>query len=233
MSGEVESRLSGSLRRTVRWGALAAAVAVVLTTALPGAASGMPTAGSVALPPPDTCIAPILTCYIVLSIASGSHGNHENVTGERFWPGEPFTVYFWNGTPGASASIVASGSTGTGSFSVTFPIPTEPVGNYTIFVTDVAGDNQSAAFHLTHLRASPGSGAVGSTIALNGQGFLPDHEVKFRLHGTHAPPVATCRTNGYGNFSDCRISVPNVPAGKSTLVATDGTYTARVEFAVS
>ena len=221
------------LGRHRRWVALGGGLAVVLALTVPGIASGCFASGSAALPPPDSCVAPLLPCYILLSIYSGSHGNPETVTGARFWPGEPFTVYFWNGTVGASAAVVASGSTGTGSFSASFRVPGDPVGNYTIFVTDPAGDNQSASFHLTHLRASPDSGPVGNTTALNGQGFLPDRVMKFHLHGMRAATTALCQTNRHGNFSSCRVTIPNVPTGTTHLVATDGTYTARIEFVVS
>jgi hypothetical protein len=216
-----------------RWVVTVGVVAALLGWAGPTAATGVAAGGGYALPPPDTCIAPILPCYIVLSIESGSHGNRETVTGARFWPGEPFTVYFWNGTAGAPALAVASGSTGTGGFSVSFPVPNDPVGNYTVFVTDLAGDNQSAAFHLTHLGAHPNSGPVAGTTSVSGQGFLPDHLVRFRIHGAHAATTARCETDRYGNFSDCRITVPEVPTGSARLTATDGTYTARIEFVVN
>jgi hypothetical protein len=220
-------------RRHRRGFALAGVVAAVLTLTAPGIASGSLAGGSAAGPPPNTCIAPILPCYIVLSILSGSHGNKETVTGARFWPGEPFTVYFWNGTAGASAAAVAYGSTGTGSFSAAFRIPKGPVGNYTVFVTDLAGDNQSASFHLTHMTANPSSGSVANTTSLSGQGFLPDHVVKFHLHGARAPTGARCQTNGHGDFSRCLATIPNVSTGTALLTATDGTNTARIEFVVT
>lgn len=212
---------------------LAGAVAVVLALTVPNVASGSLTGGDSSIPPANTCIIPFLPCYILLSIDSGSPGNKETVTGAQFYPDEPYTVYFWNGTSGAPALDVASGSTGTGSFSASFRIPKDPVGGYTIFVTDFAGDNQSAQFQLTHMHASPNSGPVASTILVSGQGFLPDHIMKFHIHGTRAATTARCQTNRYGNFSGCRVTVPNVPTGETQLIATDGTYTARVEFVVS
>jgi len=208
-------------------------LAAILVLAVPSLTTADPVAGRTLLPPPNTCIAPVLPCYIVLSIRSGSHGNQELVTGGQFWPGEPLTVYFWNGTAGATAEAVANGTTGTGSFSVSFRVPTDPVGNYTVFVTDLAGDNQSAPFHLTHLHAIPASAGVGNTTTVSGQGFLPDHVVNFHLHGTHALTSARCTTNPYGNFSDCVVTVPSVPTGGTLLTATDGLYTARIHFDVS
>jgi len=213
--------------------ALAGVVGGMLALIVPGLASGGFSGGSAALPPPDSCVAPLLPCYIVLSIDSGSRGNNETVTGARFWPGEPFTVYFWNGTAGATAAAVAAGSTGTGGFTASFPVPKEAVGNYTIFVTDLAGDNQSAAFRLTHLDARPDSGAVANTTSLSGQGFLPDHVVKFHVDGVRALTTTRCETNTHGNFSRCVATVPNVPTGTTHLTATDGTYTARIDFVVS
>jgi len=217
--------------RPRRWVTLAGGVVVALALSIPGLA-----AGSVAPPPgppPNTCIAPILPCYIVLSISSGSHGNKETVTGYRFWPGEPFTVYFWNGQAGAPPRVVGSGSTGTGGFTASFGIPNEPVGSYTVFVTDLAGDNQSAAFHLTHLVARPDSGPVGNTTALSGQGFLPDQVMTFQLRSANASSEAPCRTNAHGNFSGCLVTIPKVRAGSALLTATDGTYSARIHFVVN
>jgi hypothetical protein len=211
----------------------AATTAVVLSLIVLGSAFGSAVAASAPLPPANSCIAPILPCYIVLSITSGSRGNTETVSGYRFWPGEPFTVYFWNGSAGASAPAVGTGSTGTGDFSASFRVPGDPVGNYTVFVTDLAGDNQSAAFHLTRLTASPDSGPVGNTTQLSGQGFLPDHVVRFHVDGVRASTSASCRTNVHGAFSKCALTVPSVPTGSTRLTATDGTYTARIEFVVT
>ncbi len=213
--------------------ALAGAVLVVATWIVSGAAAESFVGVGAPLPPPDSCIAPLLPCYIVLSTDSGSRGNAVTVTGYQFWPGEPLTVYFWNGVPGASAPAVAQGSTGTGSFSVSFDVPKDPVGNFTVFVVDLAGDNQSARFHVTHLTATPGSGPVAGTISVSGQGFLPDHVVKFHVRGVLASTSARCTTNRHGNFSGCVVVVPNAPTGKGLLTATDGTYTARVAFTVS
>ena len=224
------------MRRPFRqrhWSVLAGVVAVALALSVPAIASGSSGSPGPALPPPNTCIAPILPCYIVLSISSGSHGNKETVSGYRFWPGEPFTVYFWNGTAGSSAQVVGSGTTGTGSFTASFATPNDPVGNYTVFVTDVAGDNQSARFHLTYLHASPTSGPVGNTTALSGQGFLPDQALKFHIAGERAVKIAPCETNSRGSFSGCVVRIPNVPTGSTLLTATDGTYIARIGFVVT
>ena len=218
-------------RRPWRRVGLAGTVAVVLALAVPGIAFGSQAGGGAVFPPSNTCVIPFLPCYIDLSISSGSHGNKETVTAAQFYPGEPFTVYFWSAATGAAA--VGSGLTGTGSFTVSFPIPSDPVGSYTVFVTDYAGDNASASFQLTYLRANPDSGGVGNTTLLNGRGFLPDHSMKFQLHGMHVSPIAHCQTNRYGNFSGCRLTIPNVPSGATHLTATDGTYTARIGFVVS
>jgi hypothetical protein len=216
-----------------RWVAWWGSVAVVLTLAGTGVAAAAPVGGSPPLPPANSCVAPLLPCYILLSISSGSHGNQETVTGTNFWPGEPYTVYFWNGTPGATAAVVAYGSTGTGGFSTTFRIPKDPVGNYTVFVTDFAGDNQSGPFHLTALTASPDSATVGNITSVSGQGFLPAHVVEFHVHGLRALTVGRCATNTSGSFTGCSVKVPHAPSGSTELTATDGTYIARISFDVS
>jgi len=223
----------GGVRNLARWVLLAGAVVATVVMVGPSIASGSVSGGITAFPPPNSCAAPVLPCYILLSLASGSHGNNETVTGARFWPGDLFTVYFWNGSAAAGAAAVASGFTGTGSFSASFHVPKDPVGNYTIFVTDLAGDNQSASFHLTYLIAHPNTGPVGNTTSLSGQGFLPDHVVKFHLHGVRASTSVRCKTDSHGNFSGCLVTVPSVPSGKALLTATDGTYIARIQFVVS
>ncbi len=214
-------------RNVAALGAVAVVVALLAsgtTIAAPGTAGG---------PPSNSCVITLAPCYIVLSTASGSHGNSERVNGTGFWPGDQVTVYFWNGVAGSTAQLVATGSTGVGSFSVTFRIPNDPVGNYVVFATDLTGDNQSAAFHLTHLRASPDLGAPGSTTVVNGEGFLPDHVVTFRIEGAKATASPRCRTNASGDFSSCTLTIPSVAPGTTLLKATDGTYTARIRFTVS
>jgi hypothetical protein len=213
--------------------ALSGAATLLAVVTILGITSGSVAAGGVSMPPPDSCAAPLLQCYIVLSVSSGSHGNNETVTGARFYPGEEFSVYFWNGSATAAAPLVAYGSTGTGSFTASFPVPNEPVGNYTVFVTDLIGDNQSAPFHLTHLRATPDSGAVGNTTSLSGQGFLPGHVIKFHVGGVHALTSGRCVTNKYGSFSGCTVTIPKVPTGTARLTATDGRYVARIDFTVT
>jgi hypothetical protein len=214
-----------------RWAALAGAAVLVFVLATPSTVSGSAVGRSPTAPPPSTCGIPFPLCYIVLSIGSGSQGNKETVTGTQFYPDEPYAVYFWNPTSGKPAEV-ASGETGTGSFSVSFLIPKDPVGGYTVYVTDSAGDNQSASFQLTHLRADPGSGSVGNTTSLSGLGFGSDRSMEFHLHGALVSVSGHCRTNRYGNFSACRVTIPDVPTGPALLAATDGTYTARIEFEV-
>jgi hypothetical protein len=212
---------------------LAGAVLVVLALTLPGLAAGTAPGGTATWPPPNNCAAPILPCYIYLSVYSGSHGNRETVTGVRFWPGEPFYVYFWNGTADGAVEVTYGTTDYQGDFAVSFRVPADPVGNYTVLAVDPAGDNQSAAFHLTYLRAHPDSGPVANTTSLSGQGFLPDRLIDFQLHGANASTRVPCRTNANGNFSGCLVKIPKVRTGGTLLTATDGLYTARVRFTVS
>jgi hypothetical protein len=221
------------LQRHRRWLILAGVIGAVLASTASGVVGGALPRGSSGLQPANTCVVGFLPCYIDLSIDSGSHGNVETVTGAQFYPGDPYTVYFWNGSASAPATSVASGYVGySGSFTASIDIPKDPVGAYTIYATDSAGDYASAPFHLTYLHASPDSGSVGSTIRLSGQGFLPAQNMTFELHGTNVPTTASCRTNANGYFSSCRVKVPNVGTGPTNLTATDGTYAATIEFDV-
>ncbi|MGA9838977.1 MAG: hypothetical protein WBF81_06595 [Thermoplasmata archaeon] len=182
-------------------------------------------------PAANTCAIPFAPCYITLSTPSGSHGNRVTITGSGFYPGVPFNGYLWNGV--SAPQLVASGYIGTGGFTATFHVPNDPIGSYFVYVTDSAGDNQSAGFELTHLVASAYSGAPLSHPSLSGRGFVPGTTVKFTIDGQRASTVAPCRTNSRGVFASCQVSVPNIPSGTHRLTATAGTTIARIDFTVT
>lgn len=205
-------------------------------TAVAGSAWAAPAATPSPVPSLSGCAIPYGPCYISLSTPSGSHGNRVTVSGVGYYPGDQVSIYFWSGAPHAPAKDLGIGTTGsTGSFSSRVSIPSDPVGSYTIFAIDAQGDNQSAPFALTHLIATPSSGLPGSETRVQGHGFLPNETVTFRLGQKAASTLHACKTNRYGNFSGCVLTVPKLTARSTAyeLLATDGTRIARLSFTVT
>jgi len=225
----------GIARGARLWTTVAVTLALVAASlAVLGSASAHPAGGPIVAAPTSSCAMP--GCSIHLSTSSGSYDNKVKVTMKNYYPNDFGQVWFWDGVTGTGAALVASGSTGmTGDFSLSFKVPVDPVGKYVVYVTDFTGDNQSAAFNLTHLHASPRTGTASSNFHVGLQGFMAHTTMSFTIDGVNAPAVSPCRTNAHGNvsLSSCVLYVPNISAGTYTLVATDGTNFARVQFVVT
>ena len=221
-------------RRGYRRAAVAGVVTsgTLLVLLLFGGAWAAPLGPPVPISASDSCAIPFAACYILLSTSSGSHGNKVTISGYGFYPGDQFNAYFWNGA--SAPQPIGLGSIGaTGGFTATFHVPNDPVGAYEVYVTDLSGDNQSAGFALTHLVASPHSGAPKSVFSASGSGFAPSATVNFTIAGKNASTSAACRTNSRGVFAGCLITVPKVASGGRTLIATAGTTVARIAFTVT
>ena len=97
----------------------------------------------------------VIEQYITISPASGPVGKTVTVKGYGFAVSSPVTVTF------DGVSVIAGINTdGSGAFTATFEVPSQPLGNYTIVAT-VAGKSGSAVFTIAE-----DSGGGGSNIAL-------------------------------------------------------------------
>jgi hypothetical protein len=208
---------------------------LVLSFMITGSAVATPSAVHPPLPPPG-CSTP--GCSISLNVSSESHLAIVKVTGKGYYPLLFATVYFWNGVSGGLAQKVGPGHSinSHGSFQTTFSVPKDPVGAYTVFVTDQMSDNASAPFQLTHLGVSPNSGPVSNNAVVTGSGFLPHATVTLKMGGANVGTVGGCSTSAHGVIVQggyCILYVPNLSPGTYKLTATDGTRSAQVNFTVT
>ena len=90
--------------------------------------------------------------------ASGDVGTTVTVTGSGFNAEEVITILFADAVVATDPSVVETD--GSGAFTATFEVPSQPLGNYTIVAT-VAGKSGSAVFTIAE-----DSGGGGSNIAL-------------------------------------------------------------------
>jgi hypothetical protein len=214
---------------------------LLLATGVVAAASPSPPLGSHVLLGP-TCVAPHVTCRIHMVPASGAVNNPITLHAFYFYPNDAYTVKLWNRVAGSGGTWLklASGPTGFGAgasnFTAHFKVPIDPVGKYTVFVSDFTGDNVSAPFEITHLTPTPNSGAAGGSVAVKGSGFLPLATVSLTLAGTTLATVGGCSTNAHGVIiqgGSCVFKIPSLTAGSYKLAATDGKYLAKVTFTVT
>ncbi len=180
--------------------------------------------------PPDCAVA---DCALTLSIASGSPGNRERVSATGFKPRATYTVDLAPAANGSVGTSIATGSTGRwGVFNVSFAIPGDAPGAYTVRVSDPAGDDLSATLALTALSASGSEGDPGSQVMLSGAGFPAATKVTFKIGGVTAAVPRKCETSATGAFSGCAVTVPAINPGQDTLVASGGPARGRLPFEV-
>jgi len=201
----------------------AVVVVVSLTALLLMSILAPPVARAQSQPPPGTGCAFSPGCTISLSTSSGLAGTSVTVTASGYYPNDQYTVYFLDATEDLE---VASGLTGTGSFTATFLVPNDPPGPATVYAFDGVEDNASAPFTLTSiptLALSPAEGVVGSSTTATGTGFAANvGPITFFLAGTFAfvTTPGGCTTFSDGTFS-CTVTIPAVPGGAQTMVASD------------
>jgi len=98
----------------------------------------------------------VLTSSIVVNPSSGAPGTTVQVTGSSFYPNSTVTVTY-NGNVVGKVNASSSGS-----FTLTFTVPSLPNGTYTVRAIDTMGDGASASF--TESTAPvPGSSIVSSS----------------------------------------------------------------------
>ena len=163
---------------------------------------------------------------VSLNPTSGLAGTTTTATGTGFAADGPISFTL----DGVNAPSASCSSDSTGTFACPVTIPAVPHGAQTMLASD--GTNiVSSMFTLgASFSLSPSSGIVGSTTTATGDGYLAGATITFSLDGTAAASI--CTTDSSGSFS-CAVTVPAVPSGTQTMVASDGTNTASADFTVS
>ncbi|MCI4323642.1 MAG: PKD domain-containing protein [Thermoplasmata archaeon] len=110
-------------------------------------------------------------------------------------------------------------------------------GSDNVSVIDLMDDVATTPFHVTthSLKLAPAQGSVGTQVTTSGIGFSANDPVTFTFGGTNVSSV--CSTDLTGTFpgatgTSCSISVPVVPAGVYSVVASDPRFQGNTTFRV-
>jgi hypothetical protein len=165
----------------------------------------------------------VVTPKITVNKTSGPVGTSITVSGTGFTPGESGIVIMLGGK--AVGPVVSASSSGT--WSAQFEIPTMPGGTNLV---DAYGSTTSASavsdlsFQITPtVTISPSSAAPGSTVAVEGNGFVANETVTVSYDSTDMLP--TFKAGSDGTWST-RITIPAGAAGSHKIYA-KGTSTAK------
>jgi hypothetical protein len=183
----------------------------------------------------------ITTPVITLTPTQGPTGIIVTVSGTGFTPSTTINTLTFNGTiPFQTCTDQAT--SGTGTFSCTFTVPTDAASSvpYSVVVAgnDGGSDTSTASFTMTtpEIMVTPGRGPVGAMVTVSGTGF----SVSTALTSLEfdSTKISSCTgggsltTNDSGTFS-CTITVLRGAAG-TTVTATDvGGQTATGVFMVT
>lgn len=162
----------------------------------------------------DRAPATFVVTFLAFLPQSGPVGTSLAITGGGFQPSSPYAV-LWAG--GSACSGTTSGN---GSFSCTYLLPSAPAGTTVFTASDGSGQSATSTFTVVPaLSVAPGSGSVGTDLIVNGTGFAASASVTVTWSGggTVCGPVTTSATGGFS----CLFTVPSVPTGVYTFDASD------------
>jgi hypothetical protein len=171
----------------------------------------------------------VLKCQITLSPSSGGIGDTVTVSGTGFDLSSNVTIYFDSATAGTATTDTSGNLADT-----TFTVPQAPRGNHTIKVQDAKSNYATATFTVTQkITITPTSGAPGKTVTVTGKGFgaAKTVTIKYNAEVVSTNPT-TVNTDGTGSFT-ASFTVPTSGAGTYVVEASDGTYTASANFAIT
>ena len=119
---------------------------------------------------------------------------------------------------GLGSPVCSAKSSSTGGVSCSFAVPAVPAAAYTVQMS--AGQTvPQLSFTVTPLlTVSPNRGPVGTSVTLQGAGFVSEGTVTVTLGGTTACSLPTLAT---GSFS-CTFRVPAIPYGIHSFQGADG-----------
>jgi hypothetical protein len=170
-----------------------------------------------------------LTPKVILSTSSGGVGDTVTVDGTGFKASSSVIIYF------DSTSVGTATTDANGSFNdATFTVPQIYKGNHTVKGQDTDGDSPTVNFTVTHkITITPTSGAPGITVTVNGSGFGASKPITIKYNAAVVTTTpATTNTDATGSFT-ASFTVPTSVAGTYAVEASDGTYSASANFAIT
>jgi hypothetical protein len=148
--------------------------------------------------------------------ASGPVGTTVTLNCAGFTASLTYTVYF------NALATTFTGSTGTGSFTATFTVPTYARGQYAVTVTTTSDTSNTVYFtitpQITITSPSPASGNVGDTVTVSGNGFKTNSTVTIYFDTT-SEGTKTAAANG--TFTGFTFTVPESTKGIHTVKGSD------------
>jgi LmbE family N-acetylglucosaminyl deacetylase len=162
-----------------------------------------------------------------LGPTSGAVGSSASINVTGFAASTALTVR----VGGVSATIGSGGTTdGSGNATVSFTIPSLPVGAQQVVVSDGTNSATSPAVFTVTAQASvsglsPISGPVGSSASITARGFAASTGLTVRVGGVSATVGSGGTTDASGNAA-VSFTIPSLPAGAQQVVVSDGTSTA-------
>ena len=147
---------------------------------------------------------------------SGIVNSTATVLGFVYGAGRTVSINWWH-IAAPLATVVANGGT-FGNFSTAITIPTDPVGTYTVWANTTGVVTTSSFTIVPSVSQSLGSGPVGTTDVLQGQGLAAGSLATVVWDGTNTAIQA--RTNALGSVS-IPFGIPASVAGTHTLSIVD------------
>jgi hypothetical protein len=156
------------------------------------------------------------------SPTSGAVGSSATVQGTGFSGGAAIALQF------DGAEIAKSNANSTGGFSIAFTVPSTSAGAHKLLATDGVNSVNLSLSVTASANVSVSSGAVGSTIRINGSAFIPAATISIKFD---TGAVANTAADANGRF-DVTFQTPAAKSGNHIIYVSDGTTTKSFNFAI-
>lgn len=145
---------------------------------------------------------------ISLSLSFGRCGDVIQITADV--PAEGTYRICW-GSPTAAGAVETFTTTGAGSRTIPFTIPTTAKGTYSVYLTTEAYVELAAAALevIPFAQIDPTEGPVSTNVTISGSGFAASQDIRVGLSGT---TTTTDRAGGDGSWT-LSYTIPSTPGG--------------------
>jgi len=165
---------------------------------------------------------------ITVTPTSGAAADTITISGTGFAANAGITLYFDNTSVSAGTTVTNASGSFTNNL---FTIPLSSRGSHTIKAKDASNNNATTPFTIAEkITITPTSGTSGTTVTVSGTGFSASRSITIKYNTvpvTSSPAAISTDTNGSFTAS---FNVPAGVAGTYSVQATDGTYSASVNF---
>ena len=162
---------------------------------------------------------PVLAQTLSCTPTFGTVGTTVTVSGSGFIPSHYIRIEF-TGIPRAYGTVSSGGT-----FSATFTVPKVAAGTYQIQTIDLNTSLVAAVTYFALISAKitiePEEGPVGTEVKIDGERFVSGENTVVEYDGDEVDiQSGDDRTDGYGEFEDTIIIIPQSTAGDHTITVT-------------